>query len=122
MPAMWTEIKRGIEMSEDEMFEMIKESFEKRDRDKMVEFISALIARLGINGISCSCGFEPRFIEGVSEDGCYIEREYAKYEKSPIRDTLTVNFHKHDEAVRAELRREFLRKIPSPRCLSEVSK
>lgn len=109
-------------MSEDKMFEMIKESFENCDRDKMVEFTSALIARLGINGIGCSCEFEPRFIEGVSEDGCYIEREYAKYEKSPIRDTLTVNFHKHDEAVRTELRKEMLRKIPSPICLSEVSK
>ena len=102
-------------MSEDKMFEMIKESFEKCDRDKMVEFISALIVRLAINGISCSCEFEPRFIEGVSEDGCYIERVYAKYEKSPIRDTLTVSFHKHDEAVRTELRREFLKNLPSPR-------
>lgn len=109
-------------MSEDEMFEMIKESFEKCDRDKMVEFTSALLARLAINGISCSCEFEPRFIEGVSEDGCYIERGYAKYEKSPIRDTLSVGFHKHDEAVRTELRREICRKIPSPSCLSEVSK
>lgn len=102
-------------MSEDKMFEMIKETFEKYDRDKMVEFTSALIARLTINGISCSCEFEPRFIDGVSEDGCYIEREYAKYEKSPIRDTLNVNFHKHDEAVRTELRREILKNMPSPR-------
>lgn len=97
-------------MSEDKMFEMVKESFEKCDRDKMVEFISALIVRLAINSISCSCEFEPRFIEGVSEDGCYIEREHAKYEKSPIRDNLNVDFHKHDEAVRTELRREFLKK------------
>lgn len=107
-------------MSEDKMFEMIKETFEKCDRDKMVEFTSALLARLGVNGISCSCEFAPRIIEGVSEDGCYIEREYAKYEKSPIRDTLNVNFHKHDEAVRTELRREFLKNIPRPSCLTEV--
>lgn len=102
-------------MSEDKIFEMIKETFEKCDRDKMVEFTSALLARLGVNGISCSCEFAPRFIEGVSEDDCYVEREYAKYEKSPIRDTLNVDFHKHDEAVRTELRREFLKNMPSPR-------
>lgn len=108
-------------MSEDKMFEMVKESFEKCDRDKIVEFTSALIARLGINGISCSCEFTPQFIEGASEDGRYIERKYEKYEKSPIRDTLNVNFHKHDEAVRTELRREILKNMPRPRCLTEVS-
>lgn len=108
-------------MSEDKMFEMIKETFEKFDKDKIVEFTSALIARLGANGINCSCEFEPRIIEGACEDGYYIEREYVKYEKSPIRDTLNVNFHKRDEAVRMELRREFLKNMPRPSCLTEVS-
>lgn len=108
-------------MSEDKKFEMIKETFEKYNKDKIVEFTSALLARLGINGISCSCEFEPRIIEGACEDGYYIEREYVKYEKSPIRDTLNVNFHKHDEVVRTELKREILQKIPRPSCLIEVS-
>lgn len=90
-------------MNEDEMFEMVKASFEKCDKDKMIEFTSALLARLATNGVSCSCEFEPQVIEGVSDDGCYIAKIFAEYKKSPIRDTLFVNFSEHDKEFADEI-------------------
>lgn len=104
-------------MSEDKMFEMIKESFEKCDKDKMIEFTSALLARLTANGVTCSCEFEPQVIEGVSDDGRYTTKIFAEYKKSPIRDTLFVNFSKHDNEMKKELEKEWLKNMPRPSCI-----
>lgn len=99
-------------MSEDELFEQIKASFVKCENDKIIEFASALIVKLMTNGVKCSCNFEPAFVEGISENGLYTTRHYAEYDKGPIRDTLKIDFTDHDEKVRKELRREFLKSIP----------
>ena len=101
-------------MSEDELFEKIKASFEECKNDKIIEFTSALITKLMLNGVKCSCNFEPEFVDGIGENGFYITKHYANYEKSPIRDTLNVDFSKHDTKVIEEFKREFAKNIPSP--------
>lgn len=101
-------------MSEDKLFEQIKPSFEKCKREDMVEFISAMLAKLIINGVEYSCTFSPEYIEFGNENGD-IKRIYANYEKSPIRDTLALDFSRHDAKVEDRLKREIAKKIPSPK-------
>lgn len=101
-------------MSEDEMFEIAKSIFKKQKKDTLIEFLSELLSKLLSSGVSVGVEFEPSYIEGIDENGL-IRKEYARYDKSPIRDTLSVNFAKHDKEVIDEFKKEFAKNIPSPK-------
>lgn len=102
-------------MSEDEIFDMIKTTFDRQEKETVIEYLSALLSKLISDGVSVSVvNFEPEYIEYVKDDG-FIKMEYAKYNKSPIRDTLSIDFANHDKNVRCEMERGILEKFHCPK-------
>lgn len=99
-------------MSEDEFFYMIKESLKKQDKEMIIEYLSTLLSKLISNGVGVLIQIEPEYIEYADDNGI-LKKEFAQYKENPIRDTLHIDFSKHDENVRKELVKEILKKCPS---------
>lgn len=84
------------------LIERAKYGFLQMEKEELAEVLAVLTAKLLNNGISY----------GYSKEEC-IEEVIANYTENPIRDTFYINFSGHDEKVRKELKKEFLKNVPS---------
>lgn len=100
-------------MSEDKFFNTIKTALEKQEKETIIEYLSTLLSKLVSNSVGVSVQLEPEYIEYADDNGI-LKIEFAQYKESPIRDTLSIDFSKHDENVRKEFGKEILKNIPSP--------
>lgn len=90
-------------MRKDEIFETIKSSFEKWDKEDIIECISTIISELMFNGVSISaCEITPPYIEYADDDGI-LQREYARRDVLSIREQVILNFTKHDKEVKERI-------------------
>ncbi len=96
-----------------EYYDTIKSFFEKQDKEKVVEYLSALLSKLIANSVSVGVPDTPDHIEYVDDNGL-VQRLQGRRGSVSIRDELNIDFARHDEKVRDEFRKEFLKKCPSP--------
>lgn len=98
-------------MNKDKIFEEIKTVFKKWSKEDIIEYISAVITELLLNGVSIGeCETTPPYIEYVTDKGL-LQREYANCGSMLIRKQLTLSFVRHDEEIKERLMKELSENI-----------
>lgn len=98
-------------MSEKQIYEMTKESFEDMSKDTIIEYLAALISKLLSIGVKIGgCQLEPDYIEIVHGDGS-IQKVPGRLGEKPIWETMALNFAQHDEEVKKNFAKEILENI-----------
>ena len=94
-------------MSKDEIFDSLKLSIEKWEKENLIELLLTICTELIDNGVAFGS------YRIYSEDG-FLKCEDTRYGNLSIREKFTLNFKQHDEEVKEKLMKELLENIQMP--------